>query len=123
MKTLIIDRARWLNADTTSDTTCLYDSATKKMCCLGFAARQLAGAKVKDIIDLSSPASCETLAWPEGLAPTDYIGDNGVVVQLMELNDTDAKTPKVREERIAKEFAKIGIRVKYIGKYPKKVSK
>ena len=49
MDELIIDRARWDNASVTPEDSDTWLYGRNGMCCLGFCARQLAGAKVSDI--------------------------------------------------------------------------
>jgi hypothetical protein len=117
MKKLVINRKKWLRGPD-RDSMLLDDHG--RMCCLGFAARQLCGAKPKDIRGHSSPASkpdvFETdLAWLIKKSRGLPIQDSTVGNHLMSINDqsegiTDAK----RERRIAAIFKKKGVRVTFV---------
>lgn len=126
---LVIDRARWSNGGTPEVGTQLYSGSDRKMCCLGFAARQLAGAKIKDIKELSFPKDTSGLNWPQSLAPVEYrlqgsavseTMDTDLVKKLVKANDEVCVSQRDRESAIRKLMAEGGIKVKFVGKYTRK---
>lgn len=116
---LVIDRSRWANGKITQ----LYDADTKKMDCLGFIARQLCGARVKDISGFFTPADCLGVQWIVPLRPIN-ISDESMnlfantffVSDLIAYNDSNVMTTKAREKNIASHLGSIGIKAKFVGR-------
>lgn len=119
MTKLTIERKRWLRktraivkSDEDYDAV-LYDSKTRKMCCLGFACRQLGGAKIEEIKDFTTPDRAGFSA--------KIIIDSNTQNKLMDINDRSylvvrySKISDAEQERLVKkEFAKFGVRVKFV---------
>lgn len=113
MKTLTIDRKRWLCGEG-SENSELYRPKDRKMCCLGFFARQICGAKVEDIKGKDGPGDT-TFEWPEWLLQDRITTDK--CYRLMETNDVEILTTKERESKVKKMFAKKDIKTVFVGKY------
>lgn len=122
-KTLIIERERWLVPNTgENEDSCLYDSSTKRMCCLGFVARKLMRQPCNIIADCAGPMDTNELNWIPGLKPVPHkyfstYSETPIATKLMDANDSQRITFADREKRIKGLFAKIGISVKFTGKY------
>lgn len=85
------------------------------MCCLGFRCNQL-GVPKKDLLGVSSPRETKWEVIPDLLDDLTYF--NTIFCQdAMSINDDKNLTPKKREERIKKHFAKKKTRVVFTGKY------
>jgi hypothetical protein len=99
LKELTIDRAQWGVGE---EGGYLYNSATKKMCCLGFLALAC-GQREADIIGCMLPR--------DGTVPTGFYAH----LSAARANDDRLLAQKDREARIKSIFAARGIRVKFIG--------
>lgn len=104
-KNLVIDRRKWLRG---CDDSKLYDSETRRMCCLGFCAIQN-GFRKKDIKDHPYPSDID-------FKP--LLDNNGrwrpTTEKLMEVNDNTKIDDSVREKKIISLFKRFKVRVKFI---------
>lgn len=124
--TVVIDRARWLTGDWLKGgparESVLYDSKSKRMCCLGFACRA-AHLPVLSIADLSTPS--EVWSQPSSLQGlirvglNDSINDSRVADDLMRVNDSGRYTSKKREARIKALGKKANLNFVFKGRYKK----
>lgn len=142
MEKLIIDRKRWLcgklgaykgkfGGFSPGETSQLYRANDRRMCCLGFAARQLYGAKVNDIIGKRDPGETNNtkIEWPKWLLAdpkcvglinsTEYVGLGNYIEcnLLMKINDNIDLNSKEREKKVREMFAKHDIKVVFRGTY------
>lgn len=119
IKELVIDRARWGVAPKVEGA--LYNSETKQMCCLGFLARAC-GAKVNDIKDVPFCA--------EGEAPSVFVGESEAALNASDANDKKIgenlringavlTSQRHREQVVRAIFKENGIKVKFVGRFPK----
>lgn len=143
LKDFTIFRPDWLIPEQADESSCLLSAATGNKCCLGMYALQ-AGIK-KDRLFLGSPEDlfgCETnrrtinsLAEKFGLIVTKdeegYFENSNITKTIMSINDTPVgekffrfnregakiKSLAHREKLIATEFAKIGVKVSFVGEY------
>lgn len=112
---LVIDRARW---GVGSEGGSLYDSDTRKMCCLGFLARAC-GSRVSDIDGLGYPPR-ETVPDYFASKSDDVNSDPEVgAFQAARVNDNETVTSREREKKIKEIFSARGIKVKFVGAFPK----
>lgn len=116
-KVLRISRKRWARGQRTE--TWLYSSADKTMCCLGFAARQLCGAKIGDIKNRGTPGAvqkvfADDLPWLISDVECWRGGDSEESDALVELNDSTDLTDRERERGIRKVFAEHGVKVVFV---------
>jgi hypothetical protein len=117
---LVIDRKRWMRGEGSGY---LFDSETKKMCCLGFDLRA-GGMRADAIRDYGCPSSVaskpsfpESSLWLVEQKTTDngtYTVESRDGLQLMELNDKKELSESERESGIAAIFAKHGVEVEFI---------
>lgn len=113
MITVTVKRNRWGRG---GEDGLLYCSATKKMCCLGFVAREV-GLTVKHIKDVGEP---DTL--PEkDRSKVNFLlnkkaNNNAVCCRLMAVNDSAKLSDVVREEKIITLGKKVGIAFKFVDK-------
>lgn len=108
-RTLTISRRRWLRGERPG--AVLYRSGDRKLCPLGFAARQFCGATIDEIRDVDDPVRIpevfrRVLPW--------VVGDEYEVVELMAYNDSDFYTDEQREVYIAEIFKRHGIEVRFV---------
>lgn len=114
-KVLRISRKKWARGPRKH--TALYCS-DRKMCCLGFAARQLCGAKIKDLVNKGSP-SCvpgvfrRGLDWLLGHDSIFGVGNSYEANQLISVNDS-MLTDRERERRIKEIFEANGVKVVFV---------
>lgn len=90
----------------------LYASETQEMCCLGFCARQLGGAKISDIRDLATPAdhiesAIECLVTRRG-------NNSEVADKLMAINDRVDIPARKREAIIKSLFREHDVTVRFV---------
>jgi hypothetical protein len=113
LKSLVINRERWGVADQGGS---LRRPSTKLQCCLGFAVRAC-GIGPSTINNMAMPAE---IAGRKALKLPTWLRDSAVTNQLAGINDDGRISFKDREKRIAGRFAKVGVKVNFTGKYPKK---
>lgn len=113
-KTLVINRARWARGENDGMETALLGDGNRK-CCLGFYAQQCGyTGMIRDLSDLTEISTCNFT----GLTKSDG-NATAVHSRLLRTNDAIRISDKERETRISKIFAEIGVKVKFVGKYPK----
>lgn len=123
-KEFTIDRAKWLQAghpaikeDRVESQLC---DSQGRMCCLGFYLNSCGVAKSamrrdllpSDVVMLDSP---KEIQW---LFEFDVSSRRNESV-LASMNDAVGVTQHRREQQIRREFAKQGIKVKFVGEVPK----
>jgi len=118
---LKISRKHWLRGNDPRGV--LFDSTSRKMCCLGFYGRAQ-GLRIGDIINLETPAfvvqdasdkktaekaekAFSKLLTPEGQ-------DTELCTQLVSVNDNAHLTEDERESKIHELFSKIGVDVMFV---------
>lgn len=132
IKSFTINRKRWLRGEG-SEESCLLNTKTGKMCCLGFFAKQskipknyienvdtpcsarmlLNGTKVysSNCKVISRPA--KSIKWNTKLLSGEFHSATGDT--LMDVNDDEEISDEIREKKITSLFKRIGITVKFIG--------
>lgn len=120
MKTLVIDRSRWLRGN--PDESCLLDR-DGRMCCLGFYLRSC-GADESDIFEIGSPAGIayeapQEAGWLLTRLSRDDVheatrADSSRCTALMTVNDDATWTDEQREREIAHLFSRQGIDVVFV---------
>lgn len=122
---LKINRRRWLNGGNKNLVySKLLSPHNDRQCCLGFLAREVGYSK-EEINDLGCPsdAARETgdnkfpkgfLRWRRNTLSEPWI-DTKVCRKMMDVNDDKEITNKLREEKLTKLFAKVGIKVEFFG--------
>ena len=125
-QTLTINRKRWLRG-VKNGGSYLRHPNNQKQCCLGFYAREC-GLKAADINGISTPdglrpkhfKAVSRLFEPYSLGG-DYeastVEENPITCKLMETNDDSDQdyTEHDREAEIKKLFAKLRVRVRFVG--------
>ena len=119
---LTIKRDKWLRGRLNS---ALYDSDSKKMCCLGFFAREC-GLSQRAIRDIGSPSSVSFyLSLKKKPKKIFYrllkdssgyhtLVNNNLCRRLMKINDNRHTSDEEKEKQIKKNFKKIDVEVKFI---------
>lgn len=93
------------------------------MCCLGFLACAI-GFKKSEIVDRSSPGGVLDELPRRGLRFGPLIKPDGEFCardsehskKLMAINDDEKISERARESRIRRYFAKLGVKVRFVGK-------
>lgn len=121
MKTLIINRKRWLRGKGVGSLL----TVNGYMCCLGFACRQLANLKPADIMDCNMPVDAarnfENIdVRLEAMRKARLITQRGcqcpgIITELSMINDCRDLTEAKREKRITSKFRAMGVKVKFTG--------
>lgn len=113
---LRIHRPKWARGNGSSK---LQNTGTGKMCCLGFDALQLCGAKRKDIANKYTPEGTPSIRWHRWLLTSRrHTGkriNSDDARELLSLNDRPGD-PEEREWGISRVFAKHGIKVVFYGR-------
>lgn len=130
VKEFTISRKRWLRPLDGKDfeESLLYSGKSKKMCCLGFYARSC-GLPVDDIKNISLPTSVfdEPRTFDESFIVSDNKKWNTFLKEkiinyhstcneslFVHINDDESIKAKDRERLLKKEFAKFGVKVKFV---------
>lgn len=121
LKRFTIDRSKWINGTTLAiwDTnsrlfsTKRDDGVGGKMCCMGFLA---AACGISTNVLRGTSTFGELGQTSQAKIPEDVLVDADLFYAM---NDAGG-SPKKREQRIAAKLKKLGITVKYVGKYPKR---
>ena len=122
VKVLKINRDKWLTGECTryhlESDSCLL-SKTGRMCCLGFYMIQ-AGYKPSTIKGKGAPHEIASTKYrlPELIDGCDNAEETN---ELIGINDNEEISREVREKRITKGFKSIGVKVRFVGKYPKEL--
>lgn len=121
MKQFTINRAKW--GCGRENGSLLADDG--KLCCLGFFAQEFGKFKSREIIGLQMPSDIyEKYTNPERSKKLDSLKcllnkkneDNKICGSLAIINDSQKLSQKTREKKISEKFAKLGYKVKYVGK-------
>lgn len=126
IKEFTIDRSKWLCARNNkifgigSQLLDDSDSKSERMCCMGFYSKacgvpkvQLKGKGVIDDLDEKYRAKVH----PKLLV--DNPAGERLDYEFYGLNDSESYNPKKLEERLTAKFKnKLGVKVKFVGKYP-----
>ncbi len=115
---LTISRRRWLRG--TQYDSHLHSPQNHKQCCLGFYMRDL-GFPLAEINGRGTPSDVVTHLFEDsdcrvpvpGLVKKDN-RDTTLCCKLINVNDSDKITDEVREAKITKLFAKMGVKVKFV---------
>ena len=113
MKTLIIDRRRWLRlSEDNYYGSSLCNSEDKKMCCLGFYLRSL-GLSQKNFLDLAMPGDVKVnkreLGWL--LKREKGKHDSYDSMELAGINDNYQTDDQFKEDKIKEIFKKHNVKV------------
>jgi hypothetical protein len=113
MKTIRINRAKWLRGSVGSSYNSLWCSERQAGCCLGHAIHQTAKCSWNDLRDLTTPPlyyskpSFLTKLGPDGFTSNDFADE------AMNINDTNAISEEQREKRLIKLFAENNIKLEF----------
>lgn len=129
MKTLRINRAKWLSADFVEAykqtnnyiDSSLLNSETGRRCCLGFAVQQCR-VPLADYVNIGMPSDlgseAKTLLYrgfPDLFEDSEDFCDSKTGDLLAKANDDKHLSPERRERKIISLFKKIGVRVVFYG--------
>lgn len=126
-KKLVISRATWARGYRNGNINYLLDQQGMK-CCLGFAAEQLCGAKMQDILNETYPLDLQNIfldkmPWlfktvfsNSSNENLEYEGSDDFLNLIAANDDTSRKiyNEAAREVMIAEAFAKHGIDVEFV---------
>jgi hypothetical protein len=122
VKSFTVKRSDWGRGNTGLNSV-LYNTDNGKLCCLGFYALSC-GLRKQDIKDASSPSYLvnntyklwETKLVRDTTINPRYLNSVDVFAceNLMRTNDSELLSDKQRETQLTKQFAKLGIKVKFI---------
>lgn len=118
MKTVKIDRAKWLNALQTAGTSSvLWNKVFNAGCCLGHVCKQISHKTEKQLDDLCSPE--EIFIGKSILTDINdgFSVNNQFTDSAIRINDNPYISNKVRESRLIKLFRKNGIKLTFYGKF------
>lgn len=125
-KKLVITRPEWARGSRPgTDGNYLLDNEGK-MCCLGFAGKQLCNLPDERLLDSGTPAHlgdafCNGLSWlleeveSEAGEPTGSLEDSADCQHLMDVNDASSTSDAEKEAEIIKTFALHGVDVTFEG--------
>lgn len=113
MKTLVIDRRRWLRGEGGGDSA-LYRTRDGKMCCVGFYCRMVKRLPIAVIRD--SRWTYDGILPDDHWLNTDDSPDTIDAERLATVNDARGLDDPSRERQIAAIFAKHGVRAKFAGR-------
>lgn len=119
--TLEIDRSRWLCGTTSGPNkgSSMYDRE-RKMCCLGFLAKAQ-GVPVKHLQCQATPRAVSNHMDRENIPGQMVDGYSTEFAGVaMSINDNALLKTQYRETRLKALFKDEGIKLKFVGKYPKK---
>jgi len=113
VKTLVIDRSRWLRGEG-ADKSFLHRPEDGKQCCLGFYLRSCR-VPLRELRGAAIPSDLETVpsqaAWLD-----DGHGRSEECQRLMTVNDAYDLPDAEREEKIRKTFAEHKVKVRFVGR-------
>lgn len=113
MKEFTVSRKTWLRGEGSKDSS-LFRPEDKKMCCLGFLGKELCGATEEQMAGSDTPGDSDPeINWIEGLLKNPGGYNSDAAHRLMDINDEECMDDEEREELLTKEFAKLGITVKF----------
>lgn len=119
-----IDRAKWLSGGPDTLKKRFGDGATTRMldrqgrgCCLGLYA-DACGTRGMIRNQASDPMAC--MLPKQARWMVDVGGDNSDLAnEMIQINDGDYMKPSDREKKLIVRFKKAGVKVNFIGEYPK----
>ena len=118
-KEFTIDRGRWVhgrNEDILGDTSLLNEEGN--MCCLGFYSK-VCGATNSSMLSADNPhdlgVEIPLMGKPYPLNDSDFM-DNCIII-----NDSSGMDKRDREKGLKAAFKEHGVKVKFVGRYPKGV--
>ena len=123
-KKLVITRSKWARGDSTGKYSNYLLNRSDKMCCLGFAGKQLCDLPDERLLDSGTPAHlgnafCNGLSWlleeveNDKGEPTGDIEDSLDCQHLMDTNDNGSTSDAEKEAEIIKVFAEHGVDVTF----------
>lgn len=130
VKEFTIDRSKWLQGkyarhiEVTEGYSQKCDSylrnETNQMkCCLGFYASACGVRGITGVTTLAGLQDPEKKKVDQRFFAKDSIWDDSVMASnLMGKNDDDNLSDEAREKYVKERFAKLGVKVKFVGKYP-----
>jgi hypothetical protein len=113
MKTIRINRAKWLRGSNKEKVNYLWCSQRQAGCCLGHAIHQTAKCAWKDLRGLTTPLfyyskpSFLTEIGPDGFT------SNDLAEQAMSINDSNDISEEQREKRLIELFAENNIKLEF----------
>lgn len=118
IKEFIVDRSKWLNESTRgyNVTPALLDRGSGAMCFLGFAC--LAAGATKDQIEgVPEPVRVDGVDMPQLMCG---LNNSKLSLDAMDINDNGIFNKRTREAKLRRLFAEHGIKVKFVGRSPRK---
>jgi hypothetical protein len=109
-KTIVVDRRKWLRGDGAG---WLRDGRNRRMCCLGFAMRQIGHCSAKSLTNRGMPADTERLVGGLTQEKNGYFIDTSFSNRAQKINDSDKITEKEREQKLKKLARKHGFAFKF----------
>ena len=119
-RTLTIDRGIWLQGRDSKIGSYLLRPVDEKMCCLGIYLEVL-GVTRDRLWNKSFLTSVGGQIPEEASWLLDNGGNSLAALGLADVNDNTKRSKSDRERMIANRFAKHGVKVEFIGAYPKRV--
>lgn len=111
--TTVVSRKKWLRGEQRKGCySYLRRKGDKKQCCLGFRAR-VGGAKACEIEGRWSPEQVKSGPFFTAKFVEDY-KDTQLAKDMMNVNDDEDMTDRVREARLKKLFKKAGERIRFV---------
>lgn len=115
-RTLTIDRRRWLRG-TTHKNSALYKSDVKKFCCVGIYCTNLLKLKKEDITEILALHDYELKRRRKDIkdfGPLESLDIIKIREEFYGPNDSDSLTDEEREAILKENFAKYGIKVRFV---------
>jgi len=124
MKKLVVDRSKWLRGEG-GKVSYLLRVGDSKMCCLGFVCVD-SGISPEEIEGNPTPRDFISEMWDlipglmdklpkwlyDGEFPTDSVPN--VVMDMMQINDSQEISGEVREQELTKLFASVDVEIQFI---------
>lgn len=129
-RTLTIDRSKWRCGGDGDDLqekfglTSLRDSLNGMQCCLGFDALSC-GLTESHINNIGSPVGLKLMRVASNILALriphllDDNNNSSFAQKAMKINDSYDISNKKRESKLIKHYATIGVKVEFIGEYPR----
>lgn len=109
MKTVIVQKRLW-HTNSATHTGALRSSGSKRMCCLGFAARD---AGCKDLTDRCFPNELREAEYEKFKKSFPKLSDSACY-QLADINDNDLLTREQKAEKIQAEGRQYGVNFVFV---------
>jgi hypothetical protein len=123
-KSFTIDRAKWLQGGLAKRDPKKFSTLRNskgEMCCLGFYSKACGATGLTDMGLPNELAPSERKKLHQDLFKTGfdgYVTISKLCGEAVEANDDEHLSDTRREQRVTARFAKLGIKVKFKGKYP-----